>query len=314
MGFKISVIGPLNVDLIMRGSAPAEINELNNWSGASDVHCLTAGAAGYISQNLKKLGNEIHLSSCIGDDPFGVMILNSLEKIGINPDYVQIEEGTLGAIAIFILLFGNKKRPLTFRLPTHNGWPPKFGKKAKEYLLDVDMFHSAGYLHFSNLWNSEIVDLFKEAKKRGIKTSMDPQFPLSNLEPPWIKILEPLIKYIDIIMIDENEALNISGKKSVEEAAEELYTAGFEIIAIKQGAKGVLVKSSTEKVQIPAIPPKKFVDSIGAGDAFDAGFLQGALEEKDIITAAKMGITAATMSIEGIGGTDTFPSRKDLKY
>ncbi len=298
----------------MRGSAPTDINELNNWAGPSDVHCLTAGAAGYISQNFKKLGNDIHLVSCLGDDPFGVMILNSLEKIGIDPQYIQIEKGKLGAIGIFILLFENKKRPFTFRLPTHHGWPPKFDKKTKKHLLDVDLFHSAGYLHFSDLWNTEILDLFKEAKKRGIKTSIDPQFPLIDLKPPWIKMMESLIQYIDIIMVDENEALNLTGKNNVEDAAEELFAAGFKIIAIKQGAKGVLVKNSTEKQQIPAIPPKKFIDSIGAGDSFDAGFLQGLLEEKDLIIATKMGVTAATMSIEGTGGTETFPERKDLKF
>ena len=101
----------------------------------SDVTCLTAGAAGYVSQNLKKLGNEIHLVSCVGDDPFGEMILSSLRKIEINPEFIQIEEGKLGAIAIFMLLFGSNKRPLTYRLPTHHGWPLKIDEKNEELLI-----------------------------------------------------------------------------------------------------------------------------------------------------------------------------------
>ena len=242
------------------------------------------------------------------------MIKISLKKVGINTEYIQIEKGTEGAIAIFLLLFGDKKRPLTFRLPTHHGWPPKFDKRTKKYLLNVDLLHSAGYLHFPDLWNTEIIDVFKEAKKKGIITSIDPQFPLTDLPKPWIKSIEPLIKYVDIIMIDENEALNISGKNSIKEAAEYLYNAGLKTIAIKQGAKGVLIKNDFLMEQIPAIPPKKFVDSIGAGDSFDAGFLQGLLEEKDIITAAKMGVKAASLSIEATGGTESFPFRKDLQF
>ncbi len=313
MSFKIGIIGPLNIDLIMRGSAPTKIDELNSWSGPSEVHCLTAGAAGYVSQNLKKLGNDVHLVSCVGDDPFGVMILSSLKKIGINPSCILVEERKLGAIAIFVLLFGSKKRPLTFRLPTHHGWPPQIDKKPKKYLLDTHLLHSAGYLHFPDLWTNELPNLFKEAKEKGLKTSMDPQFPLSPLDPPWMRVLKPFIPYLDIIMTDENEALGITGEKSVEQAADRLYKEGIKIIAIKMGEKGAWVKNNTVSQQISAVLPKKFVDSIGAGDSFDAAFLHGLLEGKSIIEAGNMGAKAASMSIEGTGGTETFPTREQLK-
>ncbi len=312
MGFKIGIIGPLNVDLIIRGNAPTDLSALNQWADLSDVTCLTAGAAGYISQNLKKLGNEIHLVSSIGDDPFGEMILSSLRKIGINPDNVLIEEGKQGAIAIFMLLFGSNKRPLTYRLPTHHGWPPKLTKEMKNYLLDSDLFHSAGYLHFPDLWNDDLLDIYKKAKSKGMHTSMDPQFPLTAREPPWIGIIKPMIPYIDILMVDENEAINLTGKENIKDAAEMLFNEGFRTIAIKLGAKGVLIKDEKHLEKIPAIPPKEFIDSIGAGDSFDAGFLQGLLEGRDIVNSAKMGVMAATMSIEGIGGTEAFPTRDKL--
>ncbi len=109
-------------------------------------------------------------------------------------------------------------------------------------------------------------------------------------------------------MVDENEALTITGKDTVEDAADVLSREGLKTIAIKRGEKGALVKDDKEKVEIPAVPPQQFVDSIGAGNAFDAAFLQGMLEGKDIREAARMGISAATMSIEGVGGSETFPT------
>lgn len=313
MGFKVGVIGPLNIDLILRGVAPLDIDELKKWSGPSDVHCLTAGAAGYVSQNLHKIGNEIHLVSCVGDDPFGEMILSSLEKVGIDTQYIQIEQGTQGAMAIFVLLFGDNKRPITYRLPTHHGWPPIIEKTTKKYLLNSDLLHSAGYLHFPDLWNDDFLNLFREAKKRGLKTSMDPQFPLISLEIPWINVLKPLIPYIDVIMVDENEVVNITGTKNIKKAANDLIESGFSIVAIKLGEKGALVKSKDETFEIPAIQPTKFVDSIGAGDSFDAGFLQGILEGKSIEKCAEMGVLSATKSIEGVGGYNTFPTREEIK-
>jgi sugar/nucleoside kinase (ribokinase family) len=302
MGFKIGVVGPLNIDIIIKGNAPVNIEELNRWSGPSDIHILTAGAAGYIAQNLNRLGNEIHLVSSIGDDSFGKMILDILTKSGINTKYIVVEQGKECAIAIFILLFGNDKRPLTFRLPTHSGWPKKFDKRVEDHLLDTELLHSAGYFHFPDLWNDNFVALLKKAKSRGLTVSIDPQFPLSSLEPPWIKVLKPLIPYIDILMVDQQETLSIMAKNSIEEAAKALLEEGFKIIAIKLGDKGVLVKDASIMKYVHAITPKRFVDTIGAGDAFDAGFLHAILEGKDLENSAKAGILTATNSIQNVGG------------
>jgi len=309
---KIGILGPLNIDLIIRGTAPFDPTELNNWTGASDIYCLVAGAAGYIAQNLKTLGNEIHLVSCLGDDPFAITIKSTLEKFGIDTSNITIEEGKESAIAVFILLFGGNKRPLIYKLPTHHGWPPELSESQIDYLLDAQLLHSAGYFHFSDLWNENFLNLLKKAKGKGLLVSMDPQFPLIELEVPWIKVLKDLIPYIDIFMVDENEALNITGKNNIEDAAIELINAGFDKIAIKLGAKGVFVKDFDAEQLVPAMTPKRFIDTIGAGDSFDAGFLQGLIEGRDIINSANMGIKAATLSIEGVGGSSTFPTREEL--
>ncbi len=213
-----------------------------------------------------------------------------------------------------MLLFGDKKRPATFRLPSHHGWPPIFDEDMRTYLLDADLLHSAGYFHFQNLWNEDFINFFKQAKNKGLLTSMDPQFPLKPIDPPWLKILKPLVPYIDILMIDEIEAINISGKKNLKEAANLLFNEGIKKIAIKLGEKGVLIKDKEYFEQIPAINPKVIMDSIGAGDAFDAAFLQGILEGKNIKVSGMMGILAATKSIEGIGSTENFPLRNMLDF
>jgi sugar/nucleoside kinase (ribokinase family) len=313
MGFKIGVIGPLNIDIIIKGKAPGNLRELNAWSGPSNIDRLTAGAAGYISQNLKLLGNEVHLVSSIGDDPFGKMILDILKKSEINTKYIVVEQGKECALAIFLLLFGNDKRPLTFRLPTHSGWPPKFEKKIESYLLNTDLIHSAGYFHFPSLWNDNFVALLKKAKSQGLKISMDPQFPLSFLEPPWIKILKPLIPYIDILLVDQHEAFNITAEDSIEKAAITLLNEGFKIIVIKSGENGVLVKNASIMKHVPATQPERFVDTIGAGDAFDAGFLHAMLEGRDLVKSAEIGILTATNSIQNVGGIINFsPGTKFL--
>ncbi len=311
-GFKIGVLGPINIDLILRGNAPQEMEALRKWSGPSEVSCLLAGAAGYVSQDLRKLGNDVHLVTCLSDDPFGDLLRNALKKAGISIQHVLTEPGTLSAMAIFLLLFGDKKRPLTFRLPTHHGWPPALIPAARKYLLDANLLHCCGYLHFADLWTDQVPVLLKDAKKKGLLTSLDPQFPLAPLDPPWIKVLDPLLPHVDALLVDESEAMNIAGTKTAEDAGEVLAKR-VPTLVIKLGEKGVLIISRGTKYHIPVVTPKKFTDSIGAGDAFDAGFLQGLLEGMPVEKAGNIGALAASLSLAGVGGSETFPNRADLK-
>ncbi len=310
-GFKIGVLGPINIDLILRGNAPQEMDALRKWSGPSEVNCLLAGAAGYVTQDLNKMGNEVHLVTCLSDDPFGDLLRNALVKSGINIKHVVTEPGTLSAMAIFLLLFGDRKRPLTFRLPTHHGWPPALTIAARKYLLDAKMLHCCGYLHFADLWTEQVPALLSDAKAKGLITSLDPQFPLAPLDPPWIKVLDPLLQHLDVLFVDESEAVNITGTTTAGDAGEVLAKR-VPIVAVKLGEKGVRILSNGMRYSVPAVAPKKFTDSIGAGDAFDAGFLQGLLEGMPIEEAGKLGALAASISLGGVGGSETFPTRDEL--
>ena len=310
--FKIGVLGPINIDLILRGNAPQDIETLRKWTGPSEVTCLLAGAAGYVAQDLTKLGNDVHLVTCLSDDPFGDLLQNALKKAGISIQHVVVERNTLSAMAIFLLLFGDKKRPLTFRLPTHHGWPPLLSEAARDYLLDANLLHCCGYLHFPDLWTEQVPTLLKDAKARGLLTSLDPQFPLTPLNPPWITVLDPLLPHLDVIFIDESEAMNITSINTPVDAGAALAKR-VPIVVLKQGEKGAKIFSKGKIYPIPVEPPQKFTDSIGAGDAFDAGFLQGFLEGLPVETAGKLGSRAASLSLAGCGGSETFPTRQELK-
>jgi 2-dehydro-3-deoxygluconokinase len=310
---KIGVLGALNIDFVIHGSAPTNPREVRNWVGPSQVSFLTAGSVGYFSQNFSKLGCEIHLVSTIADDTFGKSILSSLKKAGISTKHLTVEPGTESGIGIYMLLFGAKKRPMTYRLPTHHAWPSHLLSEQINYLLDTEMIHCGGYLHFSDLWNEDVPSLFASAKKRGSITSLDPQFPLIELEPPWAKVLKPIIANTDVLFVDKSEALGVSGATTLKEATEILGQIGADKVVIKLGDKGCLVLCDGMKLHQPAVKPTKFVDSIGAGDSFDVGFLYGMSKGYTPEKAAKIAVYSASRSIEGIGGTTAFPSMRELK-
>jgi sugar/nucleoside kinase (ribokinase family) len=309
---KIGVLGALNIDIIIHGSAPTDLEELRNWVGPSQVSFLTAGSVGYFSQNFCKLGCKVHLVSTIADDTFGKSIISCLRNARISTSHVAIEKGTESGIGIYILLLGEQKRPMAYRLPSHHAWPPHLRRESTRYLIDADLVHCGGYLHFPDLWNGDVPNLFASAKKKGLITSLDPQFPLIKLESPWVEVLKPTLVNTDILLIDESEALVVSGATSLHEAVEILGHIGVRRVVIKLGEKGCVVLSNGMKIQQPALAPSKFVDSIGAGDSFDVGFLYATLKGYPPEKAARIATYAASRSIEGAGGTTTFPSVPEL--
>ncbi|MDD1776635.1 MAG: carbohydrate kinase family protein, partial [Candidatus Helarchaeota archaeon] len=121
------------------------------------------------------------------------------------------------------------------------------------------------------------------------------------------------LKSLDILLVDEIEALGLTNTDNVDEAANILLDEGIKILAIKLGPKGCLVQTEDERIEKAAIPIDNMVDSIGAGDAFDSGFITGYLENLSLEKTTKLALKVAFHSLMGVGGSSTIPSRKAIK-
>ncbi len=309
----VAVIGALNLDLIIKGTAPKNLTELQEWSGPSDsVHMLTAGAVGYFLQVMVKMGWRCGILSHIADDPLSLIILDTLKTIGVDTGRLVRESDTQSAIAIFMLLFGSKKRPLTYRMPTHEGWSPAFTNLDIDYICQAKHLHCGGLLHFPNVWGQGNLMAFQRAKEQGLTTSLDPQFPLSPMDPPWVTPIRDFLTYTDLLFVDRTEALNLVGQDDVKSAAVRLLDMGPEIVAIKLGAEGCFVKSNREEWILPAVPVDPIEDSIGAGDCFDAGFLTGYLKGQSLEECTRFALGIAGESLKGTGGAETVPHWQDF--
>jgi 2-dehydro-3-deoxygluconokinase len=316
MKSDIGLIGPLNVDLLIRGQAPTRMEELTKWSGPSDVTLCAAGSAGYIAQDLVRFGLKTSLFSTVADDLFGDAIFRILIEAGLNCDQINREAQTLSGIGIYMLLFGSKKRPLTYRMPTHKPWPKPFGKLQKEYLLEEHRhIHCAGYLHFPDMWDNEMAALFQAAKAKGLSTSLDPQFVLFPVDTPWMEPLKELLKYTDYLFLDEDEACKIANQNNLRMAVKVFQSLAPVMTVIKRGASGSILITKNQITDFPAkkIPDEKIVDSIGAGDAFDTGMLYGLLQQWSAYESQKFATLAAASTLTGCGGTESLGNVIELR-
>lgn len=315
MTADVGLIGPLNVDLLITGEAPTDLSELTRWAGPSQVILCAAGSAGYIAQDLAKFGLRTSLVSTLAEDPFGDAIQRILNESGLNTEQVDRQPNTLSGIGIYMLLFGSKKRPLTYRLPTHLPWPKPISKQQQEFLLEAHRhIHCAGYLHFPDMWNKEMAELFREAKARGLSTSLDPQFVLFPVATPWLAPLREILKFTDLLMVDEDEARQITLRTDLRRAIADLQALGPRVIVIKRGAQGSMLCSGSALFEVPAVsvPEEEIVDSIGAGDAFDTGMIYGFLKDWRIDRCQQFATVAAASTLRGPGGTASLASVEEL--
>ena len=216
-------------------------------------------------------------------------------------------------IGVYALLFGSRKRPLIYRLPTHDPWPAAFSPAEIDELLAARLLFCGGYLHFKGMWHGLTVELFQEAKRRGLTTALDPQFPLINLETHWIAAMQDLLPFIDLLLCDEHEARRSTGADDLDEAAGIFLQHGPLTVVIKQGALGAAVYQAGRRFHQNAFHLGEVVDTIGAGDAFDAGFIAGLLNGWPLERCALFASAAAGKTVTGVGGSQTMPTAAQVE-
>jgi sugar/nucleoside kinase (ribokinase family) len=142
-------------------------------------------------------------------------------------------------------------------------------------------------------------------KKRGLTLSLDTN---DDPEDRWDGVLEQLLPYLDLLLPNEDEARRIARRDSIEEALDVL-SARVPLIAVKCGSKGALVQEGVRRFTVPGVSVQP-VDTIGAGDSFDAGFLAAWLGGATAEQSAQAGNITGALSTQRPGGTEAFRDRE----
>jgi ribokinase len=315
MTLDVITIGPLNMDLLIAGHAPTDPDKLTQWVGPSDVTIAVAGSTGYATLAFAKLGLHTGVVASLADDIFGDVIQREMEQAGVDTSQLTRQPHTQSGIGIYLLLFGSKKRPLTYRYPTHFPWPNPLSQADRDYLFSGRHIHCAGYLHYQEMWNDDLAKLYQAAQARGLTTSFDPQSMLKPCEGAWIDPVRDILRYTDLLLVDAYEATRLTLSDDLVTAAQVLQQAGPRVVVIKNGSQGTLVCTAEQFFQQPVhiVPEEEIVDSVGAGDTFDAAFVAAFLSGWPSERCAKFATAAAASSLRGAGAVSSLASRAELE-
>ncbi len=268
---------------------------------------LPGGAPMNVALHLLNLGCTVSMVSSLGNDKMGKKLKDFVEKKGLNTSFVQVhEEYPTGTV----IVDDTDKENISYEIvkPSawdHILWNEKIAREVQ--LCDTLLF---GSLAARNTTSRET--LFKLLEKDVLKI-LD-----INLRPPHYspELLERLLQKADILKINEDELtiladyLDLPSKMP---AALEKLSEIFDIetICVTLGANGAVLFSLEEIVTHPGYPVQ-VLDTVGAGDAFLAGFVLKYLEkesaEKILDFACALGALVATLP----GGTPTY-SLKEIE-
>jgi sugar/nucleoside kinase (ribokinase family) len=155
----------------------------------------------------------------------------------------------------------------------------------------------------------DISSLLRKAKSFGLTTSIDPQWDPSE---KWDFITDSLMADIDVFMPNAEECRALTKTNSLLEAMEAVKNLKTTTV-IKCGSDGAYLWDGTSMIHHPAFVNTKVVDTIGAGDSFDAGFIHGYLQDKRWKECLAMGAAMGALNTTQAGGTNAFQSLEQIR-
>jgi sugar/nucleoside kinase (ribokinase family) len=297
---RVLVIGELNVDIIAVGvqRLPAMGAEVL----AKDCQLTLGSASAIFAVGMARLGSRITFVSQVGADAFGDFCLTALKREDISTTHVLRKRTEKTGVT---MSFSDARDRA---LVTYPGAIASFtaGHIDTSILKRHDHMHLTSYYLQPGL-RPAFPDLLKRAKAEGSTTSFDPN---SDPNSSWSDGIERVLRSTDVLFVNEREAKQLTGFSKNRDALMALGQLA-PCAVIKLGGKGAVAIRDGKVTKHRGFKVAA-VDTTGAGDSFDAGFISAYLNGDSIEDCLRMGNACGALSTQKAGGTAGQPTRKEL--
>lgn len=310
MKYDVTALGELLVDFALKGT---------DEDGYPTLAANPGGAPGNFLAALSACGRKTAFLGRVGEDNFGSLLLNTLEKTGIETRGIQVDPHTFTTLA-FVTLDGKGERAFSFARK------PGADTQLRWEELDTDLIDESAVFHFGSL---SLTDdpartatrrAVAYAKERGKLITYDPnlRLPLWRGEEEAKEQILWGLKQADVVKISEEEVVFLWDCPPEEGADRLLDQFGVGLVMVTLGPKGSILKTRRSRY-MAACPEVRAVDTTGAGDIFGGSAvarlleLGKAVEElsvEDLAYIGRYAATAASLSTEKAGGIPSIPDRQ----
>ncbi|CAN5846071.1 PfkB family carbohydrate kinase [soil metagenome] len=294
---KVLVIGDVNADLVLHDPDPVprfdQVERL-----VSDAKLTVGGSAAITACGLARLGADVELAGVIGTDALGNLVQALLHERGVATEAI-VKDVTLPT-GISVVLSGPADRAIL----TSSGSIAELRARMIPHhlLLAVDHVHVSSYYLLDRL-RDELPELLEAARTARASVSLD-----TNHDPSeqWAGVTGALSQ-VDMFLPNEQELRAIGRARSTDLAASELLDK-VPTVVVKQGAAGASVYPRDGQIIRARGGAVDVVDTTGAGDSFNAGFLFGWLSGWSLRGALELGLACGGLSTMALGGVDAQPT------
>ncbi|GGN63089.1 hypothetical protein GCM10011579_030960 [Streptomyces albiflavescens] len=297
--FDLLVIGDANPDVVV-GPVPSVLAFGQREQLVEHAGLVLGGSAAIMACGAARLGLRVAFAGRVGADPAGAFVRDALAARGVNVDFLVTDP--------------HLPTPLTTVLTTEDGDRAVLTAPGclaatgaddvpRDLLAATRHVHAASFFLMPRLARS-LSGVFALAQELGATTSLD-----TNDDPAgrWERdLLDPVLKVTDILLPNAAEALALAGEPQLAFAAASLARRG-PLVVVKDGENGALADDGVRTLTTGAVPVEP-VDTVGAGDSFDAGFVAATLRGLDLRSSVAVGVACGSLSTRRHGGTAAQPT------
>lgn len=281
------------------------VNQFERKIGGAELNVLIGCA---------RLGLQAGWISRLGKDEFGRHIVNTVRGEGIDISEVQLEEGYPTSINFKEVQESGDGKTFYYRQksPTEMLLPELL---PEAYIKNAKILHITGVFPAITENNrSVILTALEIAKRHHVKVSMDPNIRLKL----WSKeearqTLLSYLPYVDYLLAGREELELLFQTTDQQELISALGEFDFEQVILKDGAAGSYALQNGDWIYQASHPVTKVVDTVGAGDGFDAGFLYGVLNNWSIEKTLNFANAIGAMVVQVNGDNEGLPYYEEVE-
>ena len=323
---------PQAVDLLTFGESMVSLRSTGPLSAGGSLGMHVAGAESNVAVGVARLGHRVAWAGVVGADPHGQFILRQLRSEGIG---VQHREDAARSTGVMFLeqRTADVTRAFYYRAGSA-------GSTLGREDLDRALTAGARILHLTGITaalSPEARKAVEYAAERAAAEGMEVSLDVNYRSKLWSReearaVLTPLARYASILIASDDElglvataagagpagtsppaaGGDTAGADAAETAmAAELLERGVREVVVKRGAAGAGVHTADGRWEAPAVPVTS-IDTVGAGDAFTAGYLSARLDGADVAGRLQRGALAGAFAVSTAGDWEGLPGRAEL--
>ena len=255
--------------------------------------------------SLARLGVRVTLAAPVGQDRLGEILCQLVRSEGVDSKLIRVKD-VRTSVSVVLVESTGERRLLHFRganahfSSQHLSWDSVNGAR---------VFHYASAFALPSFDGAPLAEIMARARRLGCLTSMNPCWDSLGR---WLPLIEPALANVDYFYPNLEEGRQLTGETEPAAIARRLHQTGVKTVIVKLGPAGCYVDSPDGAFTSPGFAVRA-IDTTGAGDCFEAGFLAALCRGNDLRQSVRFANATAALSTLGMGGADSAPTLQQVE-